>query len=177
MRSTYVSPNAPLPKLQKLGIITASKIPFVSKLLPERIDPLGNTMKQENALGQFILPGRILPKTTGPIADEVDTVKNALKKSDPELYDSLNLKNAPSKWQRDKVEYVLTSREYEEFAKIMGRKRTEELQKLFSKTSYQNEPDDKKAKDIMKRISSADDDTKDAYTKILKEKMKQKENK
>jgi hypothetical protein len=154
MRSTYTPDTAPLAPVQRFVKGIAAKTPGLSMLLPERVDALGNTMKQENAIGQIALPGRIVPQSTGEIADNIRALQNVLKKDDPELAAKLTLKVAPAKWVEDKKPVILDSNEYEQFSKELGKKRSDALKQLMASGAYITSSDEEKANKILKKIET-----------------------
>jgi hypothetical protein len=158
-RSTY-DPNP----LMSTAKFIASKTPGLSMTLPKRIGPLGEEVKNENALGLFVLPGRVIPASYGPIADEV-------KKQ------GLALKDAVKYWDVTKdgktARTILTAKQYEEFATEVGKRRALKLKELFdgvtkvNRKKYADLSPDEKVDEINAIVEEANKFVKDAWKKKI----------
>lgn len=128
-----------------------SQIPGLSDDLPARVDVLGYDQERANkGLNYFFNP--IQSKTAA-----IDPVTKELMKIDKTI-------SVPNDYfTREKVEYKLTPKEYEQFAKQTGLRLRKELVNLFKTPRYKVADEEEKSKLIDDLRKEIQDEWKDEY--------------
>jgi hypothetical protein len=143
-----------------------AKTPGLSKLLPPKVDVLGQEMKYGsgflNAIQQFLSPGYVGVKANEPVLNELNR-----------LYESEGSSFLPrakvNSFTSDKVKYTLDNKEISEFQKIMGNYTNDKISSIIKTSGYKSLSDEGKAK-VIKDIN--DDGYDLAKEKIISSRRK-----
>ena len=132
---------------------TQALIPGMSQDLPARVNVIGGTVQRANkGLNYFFNPFQSADATIDPVTEELMNIDKTLAVPD-------------QSFERDKVKYVFTQEQYEDYAKITGLKMYSELQKLFATPRYQRLDAEEKENAIDKIRRDIQTEYKDLYVK------------
>lgn len=144
-----VDKNASFP--DKVAQRTMSQLPFVSKVLPPRVNVLGTEIERANkGLNYFFNPIQSKIAEVDPITRELADLGYAIPL--PSSY-----------FSRKKVKYKLNSNEYYQYSKTTGEELAARILANMATRKYQNKDIDDRIKYIQKLRRDIQDDWKDAY--------------
>ena len=142
------------PIVRKTGTIVErikSQIPFVSESLPAQVDVLGEDIERANkGLNYFFNPIQSEIAEIDPITKHLMDIDKTL--SIPQDY-----------FSRDGKKYELDAETYSRYAKEVGTKLKDGIEKLMRDASYQQLSADKKSDEIDKLRKEIGDEWKDVY--------------
>lgn len=128
-----------------------SQIPFVSTMLPARVDVLGGDIERANkGLNYFFNPIQSSVAEVDPITKHLTDIGYAIKLP-------------PTSFSVNKVKYKLSPEEYYDFQKYVGARIAESIAYNMGSRSYENSDIDEKIKIISKERDDIMKEWKEAY--------------
>ena len=140
----------------------AVKIPFVSKMLPPKIDPTGEEAKQfqgrstaSNAFESFISPGYIGENVQNAVDKELYDLYSRTGDTDVLPRWSAYTSKADLKFSVGGQEYEMTDKEWIQYQKTLGKETYSNVDKLIKSPDYRKASDADKSEMIKDIISEA----------------------
>jgi hypothetical protein len=123
--------------------LAKSKVPFLSKTLPAKVDVYGREQKQPGMFQQFIGPGTLKTDSNDPTSKELIRLSKATERTDflPQFATSKITYQLEKKGESQKK--LLNAQEKESYAKALGQAYKSELDKIISSSTYGNLKTDK----------------------------------
>jgi hypothetical protein len=146
--------------------LAKSKIPFLSKTLPAKVDVYGREQKQSGWFQQFIGPGTLKTDSNDPTSKELIRLSKATEKTDFLPQFATNKITYQLEKGGEPQKKLLKAQEKEEYAKILGQSYKDELDKIISSNKYENLKTDKeKASEINLALNKVKDTVDNQFLK------------